>query len=256
MNQQVALITGSSRGIGLAAAVQLAQNGFNVALNARSDGPELNDALTTIKSCGVKGYKAPFNVADTSKHATIIEKIEAVLGPITTLINNAGVSVMSRGDILDVSEDSYDLCLDVNARALFFLTQKIAKHWLSSKRNPNLNYSIINVTSANAVAVALPRAEYCTSKAAAAMISKAFAARLGTENISVYDVQPGLIETEMTKVVAAQYQERARKGLCLIPRMGKAEEIGKLITSLATNQIPYTTGQVISADGGMLLPRF
>jgi NAD(P)-dependent dehydrogenase (short-subunit alcohol dehydrogenase family) len=112
------------------------------------------------------------------------------------------------------------------------------------------------VTSSNAVAVAVPRAEYCVSKAAAAMASKTWAVRLGAENIAVYDVQPGLIATEMTAPVIEQYAQRARDGLTLFPRVGQPEEMGRIIASLATGKLPYTTGQAISADAGMLVPRF
>lgn len=256
MTGQVALVTGSSRGIGLAAAVELAKAGFDIALNARSSGEELNQAAETIEALGMKAFKASFDVSDINGHGAVLDAVEAALGPVTTLVNNAGVGVINRGDPLDVSEESYDRCLNVNAKAVFFLTQAVVKRWLAGERHPDLHYSIVNVTSSNAVAVAVPRSEYCASKAAAAMISKTFAARLGPEGIPVFDVQPGLIATEMTKPVIDSYQKRAEDGLCLFPRVGQPEELGTVIASLATNQIPYTTGQVISVDGGMLVPRF
>jgi len=256
MTRQVALITGSSRGIGLAAAVALARAGFDIALNGRSEGAELDGAARTVRAIGVKVHEAAFDVGRIDGHDAILDDIEAALGPITTLVNNAGVGVMRRGDPLDVTEESYDRCQDVNAKAVFFLSQAVAKRWVASRRNADLHYAIVNVTSANAVAVAVPRAEYCASKAAAAMISKAFAVRLGEEGIPVFDVQPGLIETEMTKPVIDSYRERAADGLCLFPRVGRPEELGAVIASLATNRIPYATGQVISVDGGMLVARF
>lgn len=254
MSQKVALITGSSRGIGFATAIELAKEGFSIALNTLTDDAELSEAAKHIESYGVKTHKAVFDVSRIKDHAAALDAIEAALGPITTLVNNAGVGVLSRGDPLDVTEESYDRCLDVNAKALFFLTQLVVKRWLSRPREQS--HSIINVTSSNAVAVAVPRSEYCASKAAAAMISKTFAARLGPEGIPVFDVQPGLIATEMTQPVIASYQKRAEDGLCLLPRVGTAKEVGKVIASLATNRLPYTTGQTISVDGGMLVPRF
>lgn len=256
MTGQVALVTGSSRGIGLAAAVELAKAGFDIALNSRSEGVELDSATETVERLGVRVHKAAFDVSRIHDHDDVLDRIEAELGPITTLINNAGVGVISRGDPLDVTEESYDRCLDVNAKALFFLSQAMVKRWVARDRNDNLHYSMINVTSSNAKAVAVPRSEYCASKAAAAMISQAFAARLGPESIPVFDVQPGLIATEMTKPVIESYQKRAEEGLCLFPRVGQPEELGAVIASLATNRIPYTTGQTISVDGGMLVPRF
>ncbi|WP_240705287.1 3-ketoacyl-ACP reductase [Pacificoceanicola onchidii] len=253
---RVALVTGSSRGIGLAAAVALAREGFSIAVNGPTDDDELKAAVDTVGAEGGRVVSAPFDVTDLSSHDTALGKIEDALGPLTTLVNNAGVGVMQRGDPLEVSEDSYDRCLAVNTKAVFFLMQAFARRILSRDRDASLPYSIVNVTSSNAVAVAEPRSEYCVSKAAAAMASKAWAVRLGRENISVYDVQPGLIATEMTKPVIESYQKRAEEGLCLTPRVGQPEDLGTVIASLATNRIPYTTGQTISVDGGMLVPRF
>lgn len=256
MSRQVALITGSSRGIGLASAVALAREGFAIAVNGPSDDAELQAAVETVRAEGGEVVAAPFDVTDHARHELVLGDVEAALGPLTTLINNAGVGVMQRGDPLEVSEASYDRCLAVNTKASFFLTQAFARRLLARDRDASMFHSIVNVTSSNAVAVAEPRAEYCVSKAAAAMASKVWAVRLGRENIAVYDVQPGLIATDMTAPVIAQYEERAKAGLTLIPRVGQPEDMGGIIASLASGKLPYTTGQAISADAGMLVPRF
>lgn len=256
MSQQAALITGSDRGIGLATALALAHKGFNIALNAPYDNEQLEGALAKIAGLGVQVTSCVFDVADINTHAPALQKIETDIGTLTTLVNNAGVSVMERGDFLDVSPESYDHCMAVNVRGMFFLSQTFTKQILRQKREQNVFYSIINVTSSNAVAVSLPRSEYCVSKAAAAMISKVLAARLGNEQIFVYDVQPGLIATDMTAKVIDSYAQRAKEGLTLLPDVGKAEEVGSVIAILATGGLPYTTGQTISVDGGILVPRF
>ena len=256
MNRQVALVTGSSRGIGLAAAHALGREGFAVAVNGPADEAELADAVTSLEEAGVTAMALPLDVCDLDAHSEALARIEDTLGPLTTLVNNAGVGVMSRGDPLDVTPESWDRCHAVNARAVFFLTQAFARRLLGRDRDPGLFHSIVNVTSSNAVAVAVPRSEYCASKAAAAMVSKAWAARLGAEEIAVYDVQPGLIATEMTASVIGAYEQRAKDGLTLLPRVGTPEEIGTIIATLASGRLPYTTGQTVSADAGMLLPRF
>lgn len=256
MSRPVALVTGSSRGIGLSTAVALARDGFDVAVNGPADDAELAAAVETVKAAGGNAVAAPFDVTVIDAHAAVLAKIEDTLGPLTTLVNNAGVGVMRRGDPLEVQANSWDRCVDVNAKAMFFLTQAFAKRVLARKRDANQFHAIINVTSANAKAVAVPRAEYCASKAAAAMVSQTWAVRLGPENIAVYDVRPGLIATEMTAPVIAQYEQRAKDGLTLFPRVGQPEEIGAIIATLASGRLPYTTGQVISADAGMLVPRF
>jgi NAD(P)-dependent dehydrogenase (short-subunit alcohol dehydrogenase family) len=255
MNRQVALVTGSSRGIGLAAAVALAREGFSIAVNGAIENEELNEAVETIRAEGVLVVSAPFDVSDIALHGTALDKIEKAIGPLTTLVNNAGVGALERCDILNVTEASYDRCMAINAKAMFFLTQAFAKRMVARPRPENLYCSIVNVTSSNAVAAAIQRAEYCISKAAAAMVSKNWAVRLGEENIAVFDVQPGLIATALTAPVIEVYKQRAKDGLTLFPRVGQPEDIGAVIASLATGRLPYTTGQVISADAGMLVPR-
>jgi len=253
---RVALVTGSSRGIGLAAARALAAEGFAVAVNGPADDAELRAAVQSLAATGARIMAVPFDVSDPGAHDAALAAVEADLGALTTLVNNAGVGVMSRGDPLDVSEESWDRCLNVNAKAVFFLTQAFARRLLGRARDANAFHSIVNVTSSNAVAVALPRAEYCVSKAAAAMVSKAWAARLGGDEIAVYDVQPGVIATDMTAAVIKTYEQRAKGGLTLLPRIGTPEDVGAVIATLAAGKLPYTTGQVISADAGMLVPRF
>jgi NAD(P)-dependent dehydrogenase (short-subunit alcohol dehydrogenase family) len=254
--RQVALVTGSSRGIGLAAAEALAREGFAIAVNGPVADDELSRAVDRIAALGVAVVAAPFDVADIAGHDAALARIEAELGPLTTLVNNAGVGVLSRGDLLDVTEASWDRCLAVNSKAVFFLSQAFARRLLARDRPAELFHAIVNVTSANAQAVAVQRAEYCASKAAAAMVSKVLAVRLGAENIAVYDVQPGLIETEMTAPVIEIYRKRAAEGLTLFPRVGQPEDVGAIIASLASGRLPYTTGQAISADAGMLVSRF
>jgi len=256
MSGQVALVTGSSRGIGLGAARALARAGFSVAVNGPLEDDELASAVVAVEAEGATAMPVAFDVTDHAAHDAALSRIEDRLGPLTTLVNNAGVGVMHRGDPLEVSAASWDRCFAVNTKAMFFLTQTFARRLLGRDRDPALFHSIVNVTSSNAVAVAVPRTEYAASKAAAAMVSKSWAVRLGPENIAVYDVQPGLIATDMTAPVMGSYEARVAEGLTLLPRIGTTEDMGEIIAGLASGRLPYTAGLAISADAGMLVPRY
>lgn len=253
MSAGVALVTGAGRGIGRGCAEALAARGFAVAVNGLAEA-DVADTVAAVEQAGAAALALPFDVTDLDAHDGALDRAEAALGPLTTLVNNAGVGVSARGDPLDVSPESWDRCMAVNARALFFLTQRVAARLIAAPRDGFR--SVVSITSANASAVAVPRAEYCASKAAAAMATQAWAARLGPEGVHVYDVRPGLIETDMTAPVIEGYRRRAAEGLTLIPRVGTSAEVGGIVATLASGGLPYTTGQVIAADGGMLVPRF
>lgn len=257
MLRGAALVTGSSRGIGLAIALRLAEAGFAIALNSIEGDPSMEQAAERVAATGVPVVALPADVARIGGHEELLARAEAALGPLTTLVNNAGVSVQSRGDILDVTEESYDRCFAVNAKAVFFLSQAFARRLLSRSREVGRHYSIVTLTSSNAGAVAARRAEYCASKAAAAMITQCFAVRLAGEGIQVFDVRPGLIETDMTRPAKEDYERRIREeGLTLIPRMGQPDDVAQIVATLATGGLAFTAGQVIAADGGLLVPRF
>jgi 3-oxoacyl-[acyl-carrier protein] reductase len=170
----------------LAVAKALAREGFGVAVNGPSDDAELRGAVAEVSAIG-RCVAVPFDVSDLSAQDAALATVEAASGPLTTLVNNAGVGVLSRGDLLEVTEANWDRCLTVNSKAMFFLSQVFSRRLLSWAR-ADVFHAIINVTSANAIAVAVQRAEYCASKAAAAIVSKALAVRLGPENFAVYDV--------------------------------------------------------------------
>jgi NAD(P)-dependent dehydrogenase (short-subunit alcohol dehydrogenase family) len=251
---QAALVTGGRRGIGRAIALALAEAGFDVAVADVVASDELAAVAGEITRRGRKSAAITADIGDIAAHERLLDTAQAALGPLTTLVNNAGVSVLSRGDLLDVTAESYDRCLAINTRGTFFLTQAFARRLLG---NPaTAHRSIVTISSANAVAPSIARGEYCISKAGAAMITKLFAARLSDEGIGVYEIQPGFIETDMTAPSKAKYDALIEGGLTVIKRFGTPEEVARIALTLASGLLPYTSGQVITADGGLLSVRY
>jgi NAD(P)-dependent dehydrogenase (short-subunit alcohol dehydrogenase family) len=247
-----AFVTGARRGIGRAIALALAGTGFDVAVNDVADSAELQATAAEISALGVKSMAVIGDISDIGAHAAMLEKAEAAMGSLTTLVNNAGVSVQSRGDLLDVTPESYDHCLNVNTRGTFFLTQAFAKRLRPSE----YHRSIVTISSANASGVSITRGEYCVSKAGVSMMSKLFAARLSNEGVGVYEIQPGFIETDMTAPSKARYDKLIGEGLTVIKRFGTPEEVGRIALTLAQGLLPYTTGQIIQADAGLMMVRY
>jgi NAD(P)-dependent dehydrogenase (short-subunit alcohol dehydrogenase family) len=249
-----ALVTGARRGIGRAIALALAEAGFDVALCDAAMSDELAGAAQDVIGKGRKAAAIAGDISAIESHARLLDEAQAAIGPLTTLVNNAGVSVMSRGDLLDVTPESYDRCLDVNTRGTFFLTQEFARRLLTVKSDAHR--SIVTVSSANAMAPSIARGEYCVSKAGVSMVSKLFAARLADDGIGVYEIQPGFIETDMTAPSKPRYDALIEGGLTAIRRWGRPEEVARIAVTLASGLLPYTCGQIIQADAGLLTVRY
>jgi NAD(P)-dependent dehydrogenase (short-subunit alcohol dehydrogenase family) len=242
-----ALITGGQQGIGLGIAQALHGAGWQVALAAELS-PEA--AVVQAALAGMPG--ATYHRHDLTDLASIPALLDAV-GPVTTLISNAGVPAMQRGDLLDMQPDSFDRCIDVNLRGAFFLAQECARRMLHLPPDPYR--SICFITSVSATMVSPDRAEYCISKAGAAMMAQAFAARLAPENIGVFDIRPGIIETPMTAPVRDRYDDRIADGLVPARRWGNPADIAQVILPLARGDFAFATGAVIPVDGGLSIHR-
>ncbi|MFD2201992.1 3-ketoacyl-ACP reductase [Shivajiella indica] len=254
--KQVALITGGTRGIGLGIARQLALNGFDLALNGIREEKDVIPVMEELRALGKEVIYAQGNIALLEDHQRIIEKVNTHFGKLNILVNNAGVAPRVRADVLEVSPEDFDEVMDINLRGTFFLTQSVAQWMLKQKQEqPFESYTIINITSVSAILGSTNRAVYCMSKASLSMMSKVFAMRMAEEGIPVYEVRPGVVETDMIAKVKEIYQERIQTGLTLEKRMGQPEDIGKAVAVLAKGDISYATGQVITIDGGMTVER-
>jgi len=252
----VALITGGTRGIGLGIAQQLAKNGFDLILNGVRPETQVQNVLDDLKKNKVEISYIQGDIGKGEDRIKIIEQVKFQYGRLNILVNNAGVAPRVRADVLEVTEDDYDHVMDINLKGTFFLTRDFAQWMISQKKSSQENpFSIINITSVSAVLGSTNRVAYCISKAGLSMMSKVFAIRLAEEGIPVYEIRPGIIETDMTEKVKTVYQERIEAGLTLEKRMGLPKDIGKAVAILAKGELPYATGQVITIDGGLTVER-
>ena len=250
--KKTALVTGGSRGIGFGIARALAAHGYNLAINGvRAEADAIN-SLNELKSLKVDAIYCQGSIGEASDRDRIVRKAFEHFGSIDVLVNNAGIAPSVRKDILELDEENYDRLLDTNLKGTFFLTQQVANLMLKRKSSdPSYNPCIITITSVSSEVASVNRGEYCMSKAGLSMMTKLFATRLGEANIPVYEVQPGIISTDMTAGVKEKYDKLIGDGLTIDKRWGTPEDIGRIVTALAKGDIPYSTGQVIHADGGM-----
>lgn len=265
MDAQIALITGASRGIGRGIAIELARSGFSAAINyARGQDGALEckrvceHAAPRDAQSAFEIFQADISVA--SDRARLLKSVLERFGWIDLLVNNAGVAPSARQDLLETSEESFDRVMSINARGPFFLTQAVANLWtggLKVKDAGGKKPKIVNISSVSAYAASVNRGEYCMSKAALSMMTQLFAVRLAEYGISVYEIRPGVIETDMTSAVRVKqkYDHLISSGLTPIPRWGKPEDVGRAVAAIALGRFPFSTGEVINVDGGFHIRR-
>lgn len=245
---KTALITGGQQGIGLGIAKALTKAGFAPVLAAEvsPDDPSVRAALDRL---GPDARYIRHDLADVAAVPALLDQV----GPITTLVSNAGVPARARGDMLDMIPENFDWTMDINLRGAFFLAQQVARQMLD---RPVDDYrSLIFITSVSAQMISVERAEYCMSKAGAAMMAQLFAARLAGAGIGVFDLRPGIIRTPMTAGVADKYSALIQGGLVPAARWGEPADIAQVVVPLATGQMAFANGAVIPVDGGLSIPR-
>ncbi len=250
-NQQVALVTGAGRGIGRGIALGLAAHGWQIAINYRSDRESAARTLREIEQAGGKGILAPADVARLEEHAGLVSTTLEAFGRIDLLVNNAGMAPRQRVDVLETSEASFNEVLGVNLKGPFFLAQRVAKVMLAQGRG-----MLINIGSISAYASSLNRSEYCIAKAGLAMVTQLFADRLAGSSILVYEIRPGIIETDMTGPAHEKYDRLIGEGITPIQRWGQPEDVARMVVALAEGQFSFSTGEVINVDGGFHMRRF
>jgi 3-oxoacyl-[acyl-carrier protein] reductase len=265
---KVALVTGGSRGIGFGIAEKLAGEKWDLVINGVREESAVTEPLAKLRAMGVKVGYARGDVGSAEGRASIYAATKNFLSShpsldannparsVNLLVNNAGVAPKVRADLLETSEESYDYVVNTNLRGVFFLTQLFARDMVAAKKaDPKFAAYIISITSISATVVSINRGEYCIAKAGLSMMSQLFAARLGADGIPVYEVRPGVIKTDMTAGVTEKYDKLIAGGLNIQPRWGYPEDVGRAVAALARGDFPFSTGQVVMVDGGLVVPR-
>lgn len=257
----VVIVTGGSRGIGRGICLELAKLGFSLCIDYRHNREE---AIKTRELCNENraSKKQDFivkkaDIASRIDRESLINDTILELGRIDALINNAGIAPRDRKDILVTTEESFEEVIKTNLVGPYFLTQLVVRYWLEKKLSPLLDggFKIVFITSISAATVSTNRGEYCISKAGLSMASKLWAARLADEGIQVYEIRPGIIDTEMVAKAREKYDKLISEGLVPQKRWGKPQDIGKGVAALLKGFFPFSTGTVIDIDGGLHIQR-
>ncbi len=253
---KTALVTGGTRGIGLGIALELSRMGYALVVNGVRKESEVLQALEKIGLAGTRVRYIRGDLSSAKERIKLVEQAIGMTGQLNLLVNNAGVAPAVRKDLLETSEESFDRVIGINLKGAFFLTQLIARHMVEMKKaDHGFDASIINISSVSSTMASTRRGEYCISKAGLSMSTRLWAVRLGEFEIPVYEIQPGIIETDMTGPVKKKYTRLIQEGLSVQKRWGTPEDVGKAVGALAAGLLPYSTGQVIMVDGGLTIHR-
>jgi len=238
----VAIVTGGSRGIGKAIVEELLKINYSVIVTARNKTEEISNLEKSFEN---KLFFVPCDISNPNERKSLFDFAQNTFGIIDLLVNNAGVAPRERKDILDITPEDFDYLTDINLKGTFFVTQEISPLLIKNKKS-----RIVNISSISAYTASVNRGEYCISKAGISMITKLFAARLAEYGVSVIEIRPGIIETDMTSKVKEKYEKLISEGLTPINRMGTPEDVAKCVCSVALGNFDFCTGTVIDCDGG------
>lgn len=257
----VVLVTGASRGLGRGIAVELAKRGCSVAVNYANNDAAAEETVSLCTRCRITDRQRFIPIqADVGREEDRERLLRATLetfSQIDALVNNAGIVPRVRRDVLETTAESFAEVLRINLEGPFFLTQGVARYWLHEKPTPALprGFKVIFNSSISANTASLNRGEYCISKAGLSMVTQLWAVRLAESGILVYELRPGIMETDMTRPAKEKYDRLLAEGVAPQQRWGQPEDLGLAVAALLLGDFPYSTGGVIYIDGGFHLRR-
>lgn len=254
--KKIALVTGSTRGIGHAIAEMLGKNGYHVIVCGTRELSELPELAASFPPEMEFTYRK-CNISTPEDREGMFAFVAEKFGRLDLLVNNAGIAPKVRLDILETTEESVERLLRTNLEGTFFMCQLAANLMIRTKEEGREDYHprIVNISSMSAYTSSVSRGEYCISKAGISMVTLLFADRLAEEGIPVFEVRPGIIETDMTKVVKEKYDRLIADGITPIRRMGQPEDVANVVLAAASGLIDFGTGTVLNADGGFHIRR-
>ena len=256
IENRVAVVTGASRGIGNAIAAKLAGEGYAIVAVGTSELESVAANLQSIREFGAPFAYVQADVSTPEGRQSIVACAMQEFGRIDVLVNNAGVPPKTRMDILETTEESMDRVLGINLKSTFFLSQAVANIMRREVAEiAGITPKIVNISSISAYTSSTMRAEYCISKAAISMVTQLFADRLADEGINVYEIRPGIINTDMTSVVKEKYDALIAGGLTPIKRWGQPIDVANAVSVVCSGMLNFSTGEVINVDGGFHIRR-
>ncbi|OHD66547.1 MAG: 3-oxoacyl-ACP reductase [Spirochaetes bacterium RBG_13_51_14] len=240
-NSRVAIVTGGSRGIGRAIALELARTGYYVIINYRSNDQAAADTLDQIKAQGGSGEIMKFDVADSAEAERALDDIMKRFAAIDALVNNAGIAADNL--FLMMPEADWDAVIATTLKGFYNMTKPVLKKMLRQKKG-----SVVSIASVAGMIGNKGQANYSAAKAGLIGASRSVASEIAKKGIRVNVVAPGLIETDMIKDAPVELI----KNIIPMGRIGKPEEVAKVVRFLCSDDASYITGQVISVNGGMI----
>ncbi|MFV0337772.1 MAG: 3-ketoacyl-ACP reductase [Chthoniobacterales bacterium] len=253
----VCLITGASRGIGRGIALELASRcSHHLIINFAGNEEAAKECLRLCADASdgeVQIEICQGDISLASDRDRLLAFAMEKFARLDVLVNNAGVAPNVRADLLEAGEESFDRLISINLKGPYFLSQGAAKLMLKTDALPGASQSIINITSISTYTASINRGDYCVAKAGLGMMTKLFAARLADDGIGVYEIRPGIIQTDMTGPVKEKYDKLFEEGITPIRRWGQPRDIGRAVAAICAGDFPYSTGEVFNVDGGFHL---
>ena len=253
--KRTAIVTGGSRGIGFATALRLGREGCNIAILDINRADDYRENLGRLAAENIDFLYMQGSIAVNADRREFLRRVLEKYGEVDILVNNAGVGPKERLDILETTEESFDHVIGTNLRGTLFMTQLVVNQMRTQPIKGKKRGTVVTVSSCSTTVSSPNRVEYCISKAGLSNMTLVLADRLAAEKIFVYEVRPGVIDTDMTKTVHGKYDKLIADGVFPVARWGMPEDVAEAIGAFCGDAFNYSTGNYMDVDGGFHIQR-